>query len=87
MTVWANGGCVLPRGVLGFVAQRDMGDHVTVSTDEGILADVAEISLTWMDAALYGNPTALDASADPCADCPDGEWTVMTKHLDQLGVG
>ena len=70
---------VLPDGVPGMVTVRDEGDHVFVSTNEGALADVAEIGLNWMDLALYGTPAALDAVNDPPA-----RWTVTAKHLEAL---
>ena len=77
----------LPAGVPGLVAGRRTFDHVVVSTDEGALADVAEIGINWMDLSLNGNRAALAAlEGNPCGDCPAGLWTVTAKHLDSLVV-
>jgi hypothetical protein len=40
--------------VPAFLASRASGDHVTVSTDPGILLDVAEIGIKWMEVTLTG---------------------------------
>ena len=75
----------LPAGVPGLVAGRRTFDHVLVSTDEGSLADVAEIGINWMDLTLHGSQAALDAlDQNPCGECPPGLWTVTAKHLDTL---
>ncbi|MEZ5167776.1 MAG: hypothetical protein R2695_15305 [Acidimicrobiales bacterium] len=79
----------LPPGVGGLVVARHGGDHVLVSTDPTILADVAEIALNWMDLTLYGNETAAATLVDgPCARCDPDEWTITTHELDMAsGVG
>jgi dienelactone hydrolase len=76
---------LLRPGVAGFVASRATGAHQTVSTDPAILAEVAEISVNWLDLALDGNETAHASLVDaPCRACPPGMWTVRAKHLDSL---
>ncbi|HEY8057586.1 MAG TPA: alpha/beta hydrolase-fold protein [Acidimicrobiales bacterium] len=78
---------VLPDGVPGFVASRASGDHVTVSTDTGILVEVAEIGVNWIDLSLYGTETARRAVAEhPCGSCAPDLWTVTAKHLDSLSL-
>ena len=73
-------------GVPGMIVSRSSGDHVTVSTDTTVLAQVAEIALDWMDLALYGTPAAADALTSPnvCAKCEPGMWTLKEKHLATL---
>ena len=48
---------LLAPGIPGYVASHAMGDHVTVSTDPAILAEVAEIGVNWIDYAVSGNET------------------------------
>jgi dienelactone hydrolase len=76
---------VLPEGVPGFIASRAEGDHVLVSTDPGVLAEVAEIGINWLDFTLYGNEAARRAVTEgPCPDCAPDLWTVTTKDLDAV---
>lgn len=76
---------VLTADVPGYVASRSEGDHPTVSTDVGILAEVAEIGVNWLSLSLYGSEDARQAlSENPCGSCPLGRWTVTAKHLDDL---
>ena len=78
---------VLPEGVPGFIAARNTADHVLVSTDPEILADVGEIALNWMDLALYGSAAARDAvTGNPCEGCEEGLWSTTHRHLDALPV-
>jgi len=76
---------VLPDGVPRYVARRSEASHQTVSTDEAILGEVAEISTNWIDFTLYGNPE-LEAVLvdDPCSACPPGTWTTQAEDLDVL---
>jgi predicted dienelactone hydrolase len=73
-------------GVPAMIVSRASGDHITVSTDTAVLADVAEIALNWMDLALYGTHEAGDALTSPtvCASCDSGIWTLTSKHLETL---
>jgi hypothetical protein len=68
------------------IVSRSSGDHVTVSTDESVLPDVAEIALDWMDLTLYGGAEAAAAltSENVCASCDAGVWTLKAKHLETL---
>jgi hypothetical protein len=77
---------LLPEGVPGMVVSRKTGDHVLVSTDEGVLKQEAEIALNWMDLALYGTPEAAEALTSPnvCAICEPGTWTLKSKNLEKL---
>jgi hypothetical protein len=55
---------------------------VTLSTTPAILREVAEISTTWLDFALYGTASAKQAlTTNPCPSCPAGTYTVRTKNL------
>jgi len=76
---------LLADGIPGFVARRATGDHPTVSTDPGILADVAEIGINWLDLALNGNGAARrNLAEEPCCSFSSGIWSVEAKHLDAL---
>lgn len=78
----------LAEGVPAFVASRFEADHVTVSTDPDILAEVAEISTAWFDLVVRGDETARAAVAgNPCASCDPETWTSVSKHLDALPIG
>jgi hypothetical protein len=76
----------LKDGVPAMVVNRKSGDHVTVSSDEKVLPEDAEISLEWMDLALYGTKAPYDALNMPnvCEHCTLGDWTLKSKHLDHL---
>lgn len=75
----------LPDGVAGYVASRASGNHVVVSTDPAILAEVAEIGINWIDFALYGNQTAEAAlMGAPCEACAPGLWTTKAKNFESL---
>ncbi len=74
---------LLPAGVPGYLARRSEGDHRTVSTDPGILEEVAQISTNWIDFTLYGNPQVRQTlQENPCASCDPGVWTIDAKNLD-----
>jgi len=74
---------LLAAGIPGYVASRATGDHVTVSTDTGILDEVAEIGVNWMEFALFGDEDARAVLVDnPCRACARDLWTVQAKHLD-----
>jgi hypothetical protein len=77
---------LLEDGVPGMVVNRSMGDHVTVSTDETILPQHAEIALNWMDLAIYGTREAAETLKSPtlCTGCQAGVWTLKSKNLDML---
>ena len=78
---------LLPAGVPGYVAQRSAGEHQTVSTDAGILAEVAEISTNFIDYSLYGNPQVKQALLQqPCRACEAGTWTIASKNLEVVGT-
>lgn len=68
------------------VVNRSTGDHLTVSTDETVLPQDAEISLNWIDLALFGTKEAADALTSPnvCAICDPGVWTLKSKNLEKL---
>lgn len=68
------------------IVHRFEGDHQTVSTDTMILPHVAEISLKWLDLALYGTPEAYTALTSPnvCDSCKPGDWKLQSKHLETL---
>jgi hypothetical protein len=76
----------LAEGVPAMIVSRFEGDHRTVSTDPDILTDEAEISLNWLDLALFGSPEAYDelTSEKVCADCEAGHFSLKSKHLDSL---
>jgi predicted dienelactone hydrolase len=73
-------------GVPAMIVHRSSGDHMTVSTDEKVLPQVAELALNWMDLALYGTKGAYEAltSANVCEHCNAGEWKLESKHLETL---
>jgi hypothetical protein len=71
---------LLAPGLPGFVASRNQGDHVTVSTTVSILAEVSEISLHWFDYTLFHDASARQAlTTNPCGTCAPGVYTVKTK--------
>jgi predicted dienelactone hydrolase len=76
----------LAAGIPAMIVSRFEGDHVTVSTDMGILADEAEIALNWMDLALNGTHGAYDELTSPtvCSGCAAGHYTLKSKNLDKL---
>jgi hypothetical protein len=74
---------LLAPGLAGYVASRATGDHMTVSTDVGILAEVAEIGANWIDYAVSANETARGNLVEwPCRGCAPGVWSVLSKHLE-----
>ena len=76
---------LLAEGIPGFLARRATGDHLTVSTDPNILADVAEIGINWLDLVLAGNETACrNLRENPCGSFKSGMWSVEAKNLDSL---
>jgi hypothetical protein len=76
----------LPAGVPAMIVSRFDGSHLTVSTDQGILAEEARIALDWMDLALYGTKAAYDelTSSTVCFGCDAGNYTLMSKNLEKL---
>jgi predicted dienelactone hydrolase len=76
----------LAPSIPAMIVSRFEGDHVTVSTDKGILTEEAEIALNWMDLALYGTHGAYDelTSATVCSGCDAGTYTLMSKNLEKL---
>ena len=69
------------------IVTRSSGDHLTISYgDQTIVAREAEISLNWMDLALYGTREAYDAltSQNICTGCDPGLWTLTSKNLETL---
>jgi hypothetical protein len=68
------------------IVARSTGDHPTVSTDPGILADAAELGLEWFDLSLWGSQAALDVlmTKTVCATCMEGIWKLNAKNLDSL---
>ena len=75
---------VLPDDVPSMVVSRAEGDHVLVSTDEAILADVARIATSWLDLALDGDPAARDVLEESCPECSAGPWSIEAVGFDQL---
>lgn len=77
---------LLPDGVPGYVAHRSEGNHPTVSTTASILEEeVAEISVRFIDLALYGTKSARRELLDnPCPSCAPDTWSVTAKHLNEL---
>ena len=54
-----------------------------VSTDAGILLEIAEISTNWIDFTLYGSPLVEQSLLEkPCSTCAAGTWTLEAKNLD-----
>jgi hypothetical protein len=75
----------LTPGVPGYLASRATGDHVTISTNRDILVEDAEIGINFLDLALNGNPSALDAlRTNPCWSCAPGLWSVTAQDLESL---
>ena len=68
------------------IVNRSMGDHLMVSTDTTVLAEVADIALNWMDLSLYGNKQAAAALNAPtvCGKCTAGMWKLQAKMLEAL---
>lgn len=76
---------LLGEGIAGWVAARSSGDHLMLSTDAGVLDEVAPMAVHWFDLVLYGTADARDALiADPCPRCEPDLWTVDATHLDDL---
>ncbi len=74
---------LLPAGVPGYIAARFEGTHLYVSTDAGVLQEVADISTQWLDFALYGSAQVGQALLDnPCPRCATGTWSVQSKNLE-----
>jgi hypothetical protein len=78
----------LPPGVPAYIAARSSGDHVLVSTEPEILADVADIAINWFDLTLYGRDAARRTLLHTACDgCPPGLWTPTAKRLGSLVQG
>jgi dienelactone hydrolase len=77
---------LISDGVPAMLVHRTTGDHITVSTDEAVLKQEAEIALHWMDLAVYGTQEAADMlkSPDVCGICEPGMWVLKSKHLEEL---
>jgi hypothetical protein len=76
----------LADGVPAMIVSRFEGDHVTISTDKGILAEEAKIALDWMDLALHGTHGAYDELTSPtvCSGCASGNYKLKSKNLETL---
>jgi hypothetical protein len=76
----------LAARVPGYVAQRNAGDHVALSSTPSILLDeVAPIGIDWFALAFDGNRAARARLVDdPCPTCAPGTWTVESKNLGSL---
>lgn len=76
----------MKEGIPALLVQRETGDHFTVSTDEKVLPEDAEIAVHWLDLALYGNQAAYDmlTSAAVCSNCTPDVWNVKSKNLESL---
>lgn len=76
----------LGDGIAAMLVQRTSGDHLTVSTDEQVLPEDAEIALNWLDLALYGTKQAHDTLTSPnvCEHCTPDVWTFKAKNLETL---
>jgi hypothetical protein len=77
----------LTDGIPAMIVARSSGDHLTISSgDQTIVAREAEMSLHWMDLALYGTREAYDAltSQTICTGCEPGLWTLTSRNLEAL---
>lgn len=76
----------LPEGIPAMIVNRSSGDHLTVSTDEKVLPQDAQIGLNWMDLAVFGTHEAFDTLSSPtvCTGCDMGVWTLKSKNMDKL---
>jgi predicted dienelactone hydrolase len=73
-------------GIPAMLVQRKTGDHLTVSTDEKVLPQDAEIALNWLDLALFGTKQAHETLTSPnvCEHCTPGDWSFKAKNLEML---
>lgn len=68
------------------LAHRATGDHFAVSTDARVLAEVAQISIKWLDFTLYGSQLArVGLLHRPCDTCSSGTWSVQSANLFNRG--
>jgi predicted dienelactone hydrolase len=78
----------LADDVPAMMVVRSSGDHIAISNDLTNHAQSAEISLNWLDLALYGTPDAykvLTSKGPLCSGCEASLWTVlMSQNLDKL---
>jgi hypothetical protein len=78
----------LADDVPALMVVRSSGDHLLISNDLTSHAQSAEISLNWLDLALYGTPEAhkvLTSKGPLCSGCEASLWTVlMSQNLDKL---
>ena len=76
----------MKEGLPAMIVHRRAGDHPTVSTDPMVLPQNAEISLNWLELALYGKQQAYDdlKSENVCDVCTPGDWTLESKNLESL---
>jgi hypothetical protein len=72
--------------VPAMLVRRRAGDLQTLSASPGVLREVADIALDWMDLLLYGVEPAFQAltSANVCGACTPGDWKLEAKQLDTL---
>jgi Cu2+-exporting ATPase len=67
--------------------KRSSGDHLTISNDQKVMVDAADISVNWLDLTMFGLKGALDALKTPLPDSvarrrAAGAWErVPTRRL------
>ncbi|HET8934511.1 MAG TPA: hypothetical protein VFN67_13775 [Polyangiales bacterium] len=72
--------------IASMIVNRSSGDHLTISNDQGVMKDSADISVNWLDLMMFGQQAALDALKSPtvCNGCMMGLWTMNGKNLESL---
>jgi predicted dienelactone hydrolase len=73
-------------GLPAMIVKRSSGDHLTISNDQTVMVDAADISVNWLDLTMFGLQGALDALKSPtvCTGCQAGLWTMTSKNLEKL---
>jgi hypothetical protein len=73
-------------GLPAMMVKRSSGDHLTISNDQKVMVDAADISINWLDLTMFGLQGALDALKSPtvCSGCMQGLWMVRGKNLEKL---
>ena len=73
-------------GLPAMIVKRSSGDHLTISNDQKVMVDAADISVNWLDLTMFGLQGALDALKTPtvCTGCQAGLWTMTGKNLEKL---
>jgi hypothetical protein len=66
------------------LAHRSGGDHLLVSTNADVLAEVAQISTKWIDLSLGKRQAKRKLLHAPCSRCPRGTWTVQAENLNRI---